>query len=201
MIGLRIALFIVALFTLFLVFYYVSSEKVWFKKYIWKFFRRKEISVSEFETFVYSLSSVLLRFSQEKVGALIVIEKFQNLQKYINSGYVVESQFFSEFLYNIFLNKGSSMHDGGVIIRGLEIKSVSSYFPIYSHKNIPKEYGSRHRAALGITSKTDAIALLVSESQGKILCSEAGEFIELDKENIDLLVESLTKVLNYLITT
>ncbi|AFN65202.1 hypothetical protein WEN_02065 [Mycoplasma wenyonii str. Massachusetts] len=197
--GWNIASCLISLSSFLLFFGYVSFKKFWFKKYIWKFFRRKEITASEFKAFVFALSSALFKFSKKHVGALIVIEKFQNLQKYINTGYVIETKFFAEFLYNIFQNKESSMHDGGVIIRGLEIKSVSSYFPIFSHKNIPNEYGSRHRAALGITSQTDAVALLVSESSGKILCSEGGKFQELNKHELESIIQTLTKVLNYYI--
>lgn len=197
--GLEVGTFIISFFTFILIFCYVAIKKVWFKKYIWKFFRKRNISVSEFENFIFSLSSALLKFSKKKVGALIVIEKFQNLQDYINTGYKVQANFFSDFLYNIFQNKESAMHDGGVIIRGLEIQSASCYFPIYSHRNIPHEYGSRHRAALGITTETDAIALLVSETTGKILFSEGGKFQELESENVKLLAKSLSQVLSYYI--
>ncbi|KMZ96305.1 hypothetical protein PVNG_02443 [Plasmodium vivax North Korean] len=151
--------------------------------------KKKNISVSEFENFTYLLSEVLLKFSRRKVGSLIVIEKYQNLQKFITLGYEVKSKFFPEFLFNIFLNKESSMHDGGVIIRGLEIRSISSYFPISSDKNIPNEYGSRHRAALGITSRTDALAFLVSETSGKIMLAKEGKIEEASRDNLSLLVK------------
>ncbi|CCE66754.1 diadenylate cyclase CdaM [Candidatus Mycoplasma haematominutum] len=177
--------------------YHVVSDRFLFKKYIWKLFRRTKISASEFEAFLYSFAKVLLKFSREKIGALIVIEKYHNLQKYINLGYEVHSKFFADFLYNVFLNKKSAMHDGGVIMRGLEIKSISSYFPITSNKNIPNKLGSRHRAAMGITSKTDAIAFLVSETSGKIMFSQKGQIFELNKDNITLLIKKLNSLLNF----
>ncbi|AGX89060.1 diadenylate cyclase CdaM [Mycoplasma parvum] len=190
---------VISLSTFLLLFYYVSIERVWFKKYVWKLFRRKNISDSEFENFVYHFGEVLFKFSKRKIGALIVIEKFQNLQKYISLGYEVKSKFFPDFLYNIFFNKASSMHDGGVIIRGMEIMSISSYFPITSDKNIPNEYGSRHRAAMGISGRTDALAFLVSESSGKIMISQDGKINSLDNSNINLLIKKLKELLSFYI--
>ncbi|ADX98001.1 diadenylate cyclase CdaM [Mycoplasma suis] len=184
---------------LFLVFWYVSNEKVWFSKYTWKIFRRKNISQTEFDNFIGKFGDVLIKFSRKKIGALIVIEKYQNLQKYINLGYAIHSRFFPDFLYNVFLNKESSMHDGGVIMRGIDIKSVSSYFPITSAKNTPNEYGSRHRAAMGITGRTDAIVFLVSESSGKIMFSQGGEIHSLNRNNKQLLVKKIEELLSFYI--
>ncbi|AFO52039.1 hypothetical protein MHLP_02295 [Candidatus Mycoplasma haematolamae str. Purdue] len=186
-----------SIFTFILLFAYISGEKVWFKSFSWRLFRRSSISESELERFIFLLCDTLMKLSKKKVGLLVVIEKHDNLQKYINLGFQVKSKFFPEFLYNIFLNKESSMHDGGVIIRGLEILSVSSYFPINSDRNIPKEFGSRHRAAIGISSRTDAIALLVSESSGKIMYAQAGKITELNKDNIAVLSKELSKLLEF----
>lgn len=118
-------------------------------------------------TFISKLVSVLIKMSHDKVGALIVIEKNDSLNQYINIGNKMESEFLPELVYTIFYNKKSPLHDGAIIVRDWKIVSVSSYLPT-SKKIINVQYGARHRAAFGISEKYDCFAFVVSETNGNI---------------------------------
>lgn len=118
-------------------------------------------------TFIGKLVCSLIKMSNDKVGALIVIEKNDSLNQYINIGNKIESDFFPELVYTIFYNKKSPLHDGAIIVRNWKIVSVSSYLPT-SKKIINVQYGARHRAAFGIAEKFDCFAFVVSETNGNI---------------------------------
>lgn len=133
-------------------------------------FMRKKADKDEYDklvAFVNKLASALIKMSLDKVGALIVVEKKENLNQYINIGNRIESDFLPELVYTIFYNKKSPLHDGAIIIRDWKIVSVSSYLPT-SKKIINVQYGARHRAAFGITEKFDCYAFVVSETNGNI---------------------------------
>ncbi len=133
-----------------------------------KYFRKKkDDSFDKMVSFANKLSSALLKMSTDKVGALIVIEKNQSLQQYINIGSKIESEFLPELIYTIFYNKKSPLHDGAIIVRDWKIVSVSSYLPT-SKRIVNISYGARHRAAFGITEKFDCFAFVVSETTGQI---------------------------------
>lgn len=118
-------------------------------------------------SFIGKLVCSLIKMSNDKVGALIVVEKNDSLNQYINIGNRIESEFFPELVYTIFYNKKSPLHDGAIIVRNWKIVSVSSYLPT-SKKIINVQYGARHRAAFGIAEKFDCFAFVVSETNGNI---------------------------------
>ncbi|MGL4647381.1 MAG: diadenylate cyclase [Mycoplasmoidaceae bacterium] len=121
-----------------------------------------------------SLLNTLLRLSEHKIGALIVIENNNDLSYYMQSGYEINGTFSPEFLMSIFSNKKSALHDGAVIIKDRKIVSISSYLPMT--KNIVDvKYGARHRAAIGLSEKTDAIIFVVSETNGNISYAIKGQ--------------------------
>ncbi|AAB96236.1 diadenylate cyclase CdaM [Mycoplasmoides pneumoniae] len=125
------------------------------------------------KNFYDNLTSTLLRLSTDKIGAIIAIENQDSLESYVNIGYRVTSDFSPELLVTIFYNKQSPLHDGAVIVRDYQIVSVSSYFPM-TRQLIDVSYGSRHRSALGLTEKCDAIVFIVSETTGKISVAVRG---------------------------
>lgn len=91
--------------------------------------------------------------------------------------------------------KNSPLHDGAIVIQDGFIVATRVILPVVSQSVIPKEYGLRHRAAVSITEKTDALALVVSEETGKISYINNGEFVhyDTDSELVTLLIESLSK--------
>ena len=100
-------------------------------------------------------------------GALIVIERDTKIGEIINTGTKIDSNVSTELLLNIF-TPNTPLHDGAVIIRNNRINAAACFLPLTDNPNLSKELGTRHRAALGITEVSDAIAVVVSEETGKV---------------------------------
>ncbi|MDH4316786.1 MAG: diadenylate cyclase CdaA [Desulfobulbaceae bacterium] len=123
--------------------------------------------------------------AKRRIGALIIIERETGLRDYIESGHYVDAELSRELLISIFL-PSSPMHDGGVIISKGRIHSASCLLPLSNNPYIDKRYGTRHRAALGLSEETDAIILVISEEtqefsivrQGKITTVRDEEELE-----------------------
>ena len=106
-------------------------------------------------------------FSSSKIGALIIIERETALNDIIESGTTIDAEVSAELLGNIFY-EGAPLHDGAVIVRGDRIQAAGCVLPLTQNKTLGKELGTRHRAGIGITENSDAIALVVSEETGII---------------------------------
>ena len=115
--------------------------------------------------------------SETKTGALIVIERSNNLNFLGNSGDEMNITVTQPILESIFF-KNSPLHDGAIIISNNIIKATRVILPINSDIKISSKLGLRHRAAVSITEKTDAVAIVVSEETGKISYLKSGEFIQ-----------------------
>ena len=113
-------------------------------------------------------------FSKDRTGALIVLERETSLTDMTESGTVVDAEISAELLGNIFY-EGSPLHDGAVIIRGDRIFAAGCVLPLSQNKTIGKELGTRHRAGIGITEHSDAVALIVSEETGIISMAVDGK--------------------------
>jgi diadenylate cyclase len=140
-----------------------------------------EETVSEIVLAVTSLSA-------RRVGALIVLERREGLKNYIENGSRIDSVVSYELLVTLFA-PGTPMHDGAVIVSGDRVAAAASFLPLSLKEGLPKRFGTRHRAAIGITEETDAIAILVSEERGTISLASGGELQEdLDAKSLrDLL--------------
>ncbi len=113
-------------------------------------------------------------FSQNKTGALIVITKENHLEYYLETGEILDAKVSKALLENIFyLN--NPLHDGAVIITNNKIAAARCVLPVSESRSLPANLGLRHRAALGITEYSDAIAIVVSEQTGKISYCKEGE--------------------------
>lgn len=113
--------------------------------------------------------------SKNCVGALIILEKEMSLNDIIKSGEFIDANINTELIKNIFF-KNSPLHDGAMIISHNRIIAAGCILPVSHSQNIPKHLGLRHRAALGITQQSDAIAIIVSEETGAISIAQRGEF-------------------------
>ncbi|MCM1312783.1 MAG: diadenylate cyclase CdaA [Roseburia sp.] len=113
--------------------------------------------------------------SKNLVGALIILERGMSLTDIIKSGEFIDANINTELIKNIFF-KNSPLHDGAMIISRGRITAAGCILPVSHSLNIPKELGLRHRAALGITQQSDAIAIIVSEETGAISIAQRGEF-------------------------
>ncbi|NYS49459.1 TIGR00159 family protein [Streptococcus danieliae] len=111
-----------------------------------------------------------------KIGALISIEGAQTLQEYIATGIALDSQISGELLINIFI-PNTPLHDGAVILSDNKIAAASAYLPLSESGGIPKNFGTRHRAAVGLSEVSDALTVVVSEETGEISYTRNGNLI------------------------
>ena len=111
--------------------------------------------------------------AESRTGALIVFERYVSLQSVISTGTVIDSEVSSELLKNIFYNK-APLHDGAVIVRDGRIAAAGCVLPLSSSTTISKDLGMRHRAGIGISEQSDALAVIVSEETGSISCAVDG---------------------------
>jgi diadenylate cyclase len=115
--------------------------------------------------------------SEGKVGALIVITLRSNLQLHAETGDIINAETSSRLIENIFF-KNSPLHDGAMIIQNNLIHAVRCILPLSEKTELSPAYGLRHRAALGISEKTDALVIIISEETGKISFVHEGEIVE-----------------------
>ena len=116
-----------------------------------------------------------LSMSKQKVGALIVIQRSLPLNDFVRSGEYIDAKISQRLIENIFF-KNSPLHDGGMIISHKRITAAGCILPVTHDMNMPKELGLRHRAAMGISQETDALAIVVSEETGNISVAFRGSF-------------------------
>ncbi|HEX3009414.1 MAG TPA: diadenylate cyclase CdaA [Bacteroidales bacterium] len=127
--------------------------------------------------------------SDHKVGALIVISRKSSLSLYSETGDILNAETSSRLLESIF-NKNSPLHDGAVIIINDKIHAARCILPVSENIDLPAHFGLRHRAALGVTENTDAIAVIVSEETGSISIADAGRIEhELSRESLTQFLE------------
>ena len=123
--------------------------------------------------------------SKAKVGALIVIERGTPLDDIIDTGDRIDANINQRLIENIFF-KNSPLHDGAMVISKKRILAAACILPVSHDLNIPKELGLRHRAAMGISQDSDAIAIVVSEETGRISVAVKGEFrLRLSAEELE----------------
>ena len=129
-----------------------------------------------------------MSMSKTKTGALIVIEKSLPLNEIIRSGDTINADVNQRLIENIFF-KNSPLHDGAMVIRHKQIIAAGCILPVSHDLNIPKELGLRHRAAMGVSQETDALAIIVSEETGGISVAHKGQF------HLRLTAEELERIL------
>ena len=127
-----------------------------------------------------------------RYGALIAIERDEGLRTYAETGVALDAQLSYDLLVNLF-TPGTPLHDGAAIVQGNRIAAAGCFLPLSSRADLSSNYGSRHRAALGIAEETDAVVVVVSEERGAISVASGGELHgDLDRRGLrDLLLEQL----------
>src|SRR5690606_29499625 len=138
-----------------------------------KFLREDGLTIG---TNVEAILSACEKMSGSRTGALLVIERNNSLDFVKSSGDKMNIEITQPIIESIFY-KNSPLHDGAAVIQGNYIVATRVILPISDDRSIPQRYGLRHRAAVGITEKTDALALVVSEETGHISYVKSGEFI------------------------
>jgi len=153
--------------------------------------RHKVLTLDEREKLVYEVMSAVDYLRKSRIGALIVIERDISLNEYIERSKPIYADISSELLISIFFPR-NPLHDGGVIIQGNKITSAGAVFPISINSKISKKIGTRHRAAIGVSEESDAIAVVVSEETGKISIAIGGNLnynLSLDDARMILIEE------------
>lgn len=148
-------------------------------KAIKRFFIKKELDkeAGRRETMVTVIPIVMavINMSKGKVGALIIVEREMSLDDIVATGDYIDANINQQLIENIFF-KNAPLHDGAMIIKGKRIRAAGCILPVSHDLSIPKELGLRHRAAMGISQETDALAIVVSEETGGISVAIKGEF-------------------------
>ena len=153
--------------------------------------RHKVLTVDEREKMVYEITNAMEYLKKSRIGALIVIERDNSLNEYIEKSKKIYADISSDLLISIFF-PNNPLHDGGVIIQGDKITSAGAVFPTSDNLKISKRLGTRHRAALGISETGDCIAIVVSEETGRLSIAINGELnynLTLDEVKLILLEE------------
>ena len=142
----------------------------------------KDISTKTKED-IYKIVIAATELSKAKTGALIVIERDIKIQDIINTGIPMDAEVSPQLLVNIFEPK-TPLHDGAVIISNNKIAAAACVLPLADDKDIAKELGTRHRAAIGISKESDSIVVVVSEETGKISVAKDGTLIADVREDV-----------------
>jgi diadenylate cyclase len=130
------------------------------------------------------------RMADRKHGALVVLERATGLESYADTGVKIDAAITSELLQNIFF-RNSPLHDGAVIIRDYRLLAAACILPLTSSYMSDRRLGLRHRAAIGITEATDAIAIVVSEEHGTISIAHNGRIIRrLDAARLETILRA-----------
>lgn len=146
------------------------------------FSRISTLTGNEKEHLVDEVVKAAMILSKQQTGALICIEQGQSLQDYVKTGISLNSVVSTELITSLFVTS-TPLHDGAIIIQGDRIACASAYFPP-TNLELPSRYGSRHRAAIGISEITDSVTVVVSEETGGISIADGGKIIPVDRKEL-----------------
>ena len=145
----------------------------------------KDKDSKEVKQMIMPLVMAAINMSRQKVGALVVLERSATLDDIVATGDKIDANINQRLIENIFF-KNSPLHDGAMIISDKRIKAAGCILPVSHDLSIPKELGLRHRAAMGISEETDAVAIVVSEETGSISVALKGRFrLHLSAEELE----------------
>ena len=130
--------------------------------------------LSQPESWIHRFSEACFHLAERKIGALIILERKDNVEEWITGGMPLEGEPGVELLKGIF-QKESPLHDGAVVLRQGRIIRVSSYLPLSLKDDLPSSWGTRHRAALGLSERCDAWIVTISEERFEVSLSRGGE--------------------------
>ena len=141
-----------------------------------KFFIKNSETLSEKDSnkVIDEIIESLYSLSRQRIGALIIMERETKIGDIINTGTIIDSEISRQLLINIFI-PNTPLHDGAVVIRENKIKAAVCFLPLTQSKDLSKDLGTRHRAAIGISEVSDCISLVVSEETGDVSIAKAGK--------------------------
>jgi diadenylate cyclase len=134
-----------------------------------RYFNRQEAAAETIEEIVVAATML----SQQRIGAIVAVERDIGLRNYIESGIPLDATITYDLLVTIF-RPGSPLHDGAVILQEGRVAAAACFLPLTVNPQLSRELGTRHRAAIGLTEESDAVAIVVSEESGLISVSLKG---------------------------
>jgi diadenylate cyclase len=138
-----------------------------------------------------SLSRAAFHLAAASVGALVVVERRNSVSELVGNGLALDAEVSSPILEAIF-QKTSTVHDGAVVVRGNRIVKVGGVLPLTERDRVPSYYGTRHRAAMGLAERCDALLIVVSEERGEVTLMEGRRIVSVDDEpKLALMLENL----------
>ncbi len=164
-----------------------ALEQIGTNKFVNFFGMNKDIAPRTKED-IYKIVIAVQEMAKTKTGALIVLERDIKINDIVSTGIEINSEISPQLLVNIFVPK-TPLHDGAVVIANNKIVAAACILPLANNRDISKELGTRHRAAVGVSKESDAIAIVVSEESGKVSIAKDGTLIADVKE------EALKKIL------
>lgn len=138
------------------------------------FLKSNNVSDDNLNTTIEEIVEALYSLSRQKIGALIIMERQTKIGEIINTGTSVDGEVSRQLLINIFI-PNTPLHDGAVVIRESKIKAAACFLPLTESKDLSKDLGTRHRAAVGVSEVSDCISLIVSEETGDVSIAKSGK--------------------------
>ncbi len=138
---------------------------------------------------IAEISKAAFTMGRVKTGALMVIERKDDLQSWIDTGIKIDGEVTAALLINIF-EKNTPLHDGAVIIRGTKVTAATCLLPLSDNMSISKDLGTRHRAAIGMSEKNDSYTVVVSEETGNVSLAKDGILYRMN--DYDMLMKELS---------
>jgi len=130
--------------------------------------------ISGTEPWTQAFSKGVFELARQKIGALVIIERTDRVDELVTGGQALDAEPTPSILMSIFQKK-SPLHDGAVLIKIGRVAQVTNYLPLSSSEGLPKRWGTRHRAALGLSERSDAWVVLVSEESGEVAIARGGK--------------------------
>lgn len=155
-----------------------ALEQLGSRSFIAEIMPLDEANAAATGSIVNELVRATFEMAKKKTGALIVIQQTQSLKDIEATGIQINGLVTSQLLINIF-EKNTPLHDGAVVIVGDRVTAATCYLPLSDNMVISKDFGTRHRAALGISEITDSITIVVSEETGRVSVAENGKLIRI----------------------
>lgn len=155
----------------------------------WKIFRNKKGEDAQSNQQMSEVIRACRHLSSTKTGALIVISKDSHLKEIIDTGERLDAAISARLIENIFF-KNTPLHDGAMILEKGKVVAAACILPVSKNPSIPKHMGLRHRAAVGLTEKTDATCIVVSEETGNISFAENGNIRKIEEDELFLVLHT-----------
>ncbi|GHU54226.1 membrane protein [Bacteroidia bacterium] len=173
----------------------LGSHRGW--KIFTKLFKGKNGESENENKYIAPVVLACMNMARKKTGALIVIHQEMDLSVYEHTGEIFNADVNARLIENIFF-KNSPLHDGALIIADNRIRAAACILPVAQHAVLPKDFGLRHRSALGMSMETDAIIIIVSEERGKISVAHQGKIApNISAEELQQILSGSREVANF----